>query len=116
MMPRYYDDRVGFFSLQQIDYSADEQKAATRRLITRWRLEPSDWDAFNNGELVEPVKPIVYYIDPATPEKWRPYLKQGVEDWAGAFAEAGFSNAIIARDPPSPEEDPEFSPRMCATR
>jgi len=110
MVPRYHDDRVGFFSLQQVDYSADEQKAASRRLITRWRLEPSDWDAYNNGELVEPVKQIVYYIDPATPDKWRPYIKQGVEDWQVAFEAAGFKNAIIAKDPPSKEEDPDWSP------
>ncbi|WP_421764267.1 zinc-dependent metalloprotease [Ekhidna sp.] len=110
MVPRYHDERVGFFSLRQIDYSSDEQKAAQRRFITKWRLEPSDWDAFNNGELVEPVKPIVYYIDPATPEKWRKYIKQGVEDWQVAFEAAGFKNAILAKDPPSKEEDPEWSP------
>ncbi|WP_425390217.1 zinc-dependent metalloprotease [Ekhidna sp.] len=110
MVPRYHDERVGFFSLRQIDYSSDEQKAAQQRFITRWRLEPSDWAAFNNGELVEPVKPIVYYIDPATPEKWRKYIKQGVEDWQIAFEAAGFKNAILAKDPPSKEEDPEWSP------
>lgn len=110
MVPRYFDERVGFFSLEQVDYSADEQKAASRRLITRWRLEPSDWDAYNRGELVEPVKPIIYYIDPATPEKWRKYLKQGVDDWQVAFEAAGFKNAIMAKDPPSPEEDPDWSP------
>ncbi|WP_420316644.1 zinc-dependent metalloprotease [Ekhidna sp.] len=110
MVPRYHDERVGFFSLRQIDYSSDEQKAAQRRFITKWRLEPSDWDAFNNGELVDPVKPIVYYIDPATPEKWREYIKQGVEDWQVAFEAAGFKNAILAKDPPSKEEDPEWSP------
>lgn len=110
MVPRYHDERVGFFSLRQIDYSSDEQKAASRRFITRWRLEPSDWDAFNNGELVEPVKPIVYYIDPATPEKWRKFIKQGVEDWQVAFEAAGLKNAIIAKDPPSKEEDPDWSP------
>ena len=110
MVPRYYDERVGFFSLRQVDYSADEQKAAQKRFITRWRLEPSDWDAYNRGELVEPVKPIVYYIDPATPEKWRKYIKQGVDDWQVAFEAAGFKNAIMAKDPPSKEEDPEWSP------
>jgi len=110
MQPRLWDERVGFFSIQQTDYGMSDQKVKTRRYIARWRLEPSDPDAFRRGELVEPVKPIVYYIDPATPEKWRPYLKQGVEDWNIAFAEAGFRNAIIARDPPTPEEDPEFSP------
>lgn len=110
MVPRYHDDRVGFFSLRQIDYSADEQKAAQRRFITKWRLEPSDWEAYNNGEAVEPVKPIVYYIDPATPEKWRKYIKQGVEDWQVAFEAAGLKNAILAKDPPSKEEDPDWSP------
>ncbi|GIV61063.1 MAG: glutaminyl-tRNA synthetase [Rhodothermaceae bacterium] len=110
MQPRLCDERVGFFSVEMTDYGRDEQKAARRCYITRWRLEPSDPEAWARGELVEPVKPIVYYIDPATPMKWRPYLKQGVEDWNEAFAAAGFKNAIIAKDPPSPEEDPEFSP------
>jgi hypothetical protein len=110
MMPRLWDERVGFFSVQQVDYGLSDHKTVSRRYITRWRLEPSDMDAFERGELVEPVKPIVYYIDPATPEKWRPYLKQGVEDWQSAFEHAGFRNAIIAKDPPSSEEDPEFSP------
>ena len=110
MQPRLWDDRVGFFSLTQTDYGLDAQKATNRRYITRWRLEPSDSAAWARGELVDPIKPIVYYIDPATPEKWRPYLKQGIEDWQVAFEAAGFSHAIIARDPPSPEEDPEFSP------
>jgi hypothetical protein len=110
MQPRLWDERVGYFSIQQVDYGRSEQKVVERRYITRWRLEPSDSAAFRRGELVEPVKPIVYYIDPATPQKWRPYLKQGVEDWQPAFEAAGFRNAIIARDPPSAEEDPEFSP------
>ena len=110
MMPRLYDDRVGYFSIEQYDYGLDEQKAAERRYITRWRLEPKDPEAFARGELVEPVDPIVYYLDPATPEKWRPYLKQGIEDWQEAFEAAGFKNAIIAKDPPSQEEDPEWSP------
>lgn len=110
MVPRYHDERVGFFSLRQIDYSADEQKASTRRFITKWRLEPSDWGAYNNGEVVEPVKPIIYYIDPATPLQWRKYLKQGIEDWQVAFESAGFKNAIIAKDAPTKEEDPEWSP------
>lgn len=110
MQPRLWDDRVGFFSITQNDFGRDEQRATQRRYIVRWRLEPSDPEAWARGELVDPVKQIVYYIDPATPEKWRPYLKQGVEDWQVAFEEAGFRNAIIARDPPTPEKDPEFSP------
>ncbi len=110
MTPRLCDARVGFFSTTITDYGREAQKAETRCYITRWRLEPSDPEAYARGELVDPVKPIVYYIDPATPEIWRPYLKQGVNDWAAAFEEAGFSNAIRAEDPPTPEEDPEFSP------
>ena len=110
MQPRYYDPRVGYFSIQQTDYSLDEHKAAKKRFITRWRLEPKDEAAFQRGELVEPKKPIIYYIDPGTPEVWRPYLKQGIEDWQVAFEAAGFKNAIIAKDPPSKEEDPDWSP------
>ncbi|MGH7541504.1 MAG: zinc-dependent metalloprotease, partial [Gemmatimonadota bacterium] len=110
MQPRLWDERVGFFRVSQVDYGRSDQKVVTRRYVTRWRLEPSDTAAFRRGELVEPVKQIVYYIDPATPEKWRPYLKAGIEDWNAAFERAGFRNAIQGRMPPSPEEDPEFSP------
>ena len=110
MTPRPYDWRVPYFSVSMTDYGADAQRAEQKRYITRFRLEPSDTAAFQRGELVEPVEPIVYYIDPATPMKWRPCLKQGVEDWNEAFEAAGFRNAIRAADPPSPEEDPEFSP------
>ncbi|MCY4158957.1 MAG: zinc-dependent metalloprotease [Bacteroidetes bacterium] len=110
MQPRLCDQRVGFFSVTMIDYGRDAQKAEERCYITRWRLEPKDPEAYARGELSEPVKPIVYYIDPATPMKWRPYLKEGVEDWNRAFEAAGFKNAIMAKDPPTKEEDPEFSP------
>lgn len=108
--PRNYDSRAGFFSIRRTNFSKDEHKAASERFITRWRLEPKDPDAYFRGELVEPKKPIVYYIDPATPMQWRKYLKQGVEDWQVAFEAAGFKNAIIAKDPPSKEENPEWSP------
>ena len=110
MQPRIRDDRVGFFSISQTDYSKNEQKAASESYITRWRLEPKDMEAFKRGELVEPVKPIVYYVDPATPPQWVKYLKMGIEDWQVAFEEAGFKNAILAMDPPSKEEDPDWSP------
>lgn len=110
MQPRVYDARVGYFSIQRTNYSSLKQRADKERFITRWRLEPKDMEAFKRGELVEPKKQIVYYIDPATPEKWRPYLKQGVNDWQKAFEAAGFKNAIIAKDPPSLEEDPDWSP------
>ena len=110
MQARECDARVGFFSIRQTDYGTDAQRAERRCFITRWRLEPSDPAAYARGELVEPVKPIVYYIDPATPLEWRGVLKQGVEDWNEAFERAGFRNAIRAMDPPTPEQDPDFSP------
>lgn len=109
MKPRYFDRRVGYFSVQQTVYDKDIHQAKARRLITRWRLEPKDPEAFKRGELVEPVKPIVYYIGAGTPVKWRKYLKQGVEDWQKAFEKAGFKNAIIGKYAPTKEEDPEFS-------
>lgn len=107
MEPRLCDERVGFFSTSRTDYGLDAQRAVETCYVTRWRLEPSDPAAFARGELVDPVQPIVYYIDPATPEKWVPWLKQGVEDWQVAFEAAGFSNAIIALDAP---DDPDWSP------
>jgi len=109
MTPRLQDKRVGFFSVSQTDYGLDEQKAALRTYIKRWRIEPKNIEAYKRGELVEPKKQIVYYIDPATPEKWRPYLKQGVEDWNVAFERAGFKNAITAKDAPTKEQDPGWS-------
>lgn len=112
MKKRIYDERVGWFARGQVDYGLDNQKSETVRFLDRWRLEVKDEDIekFKRGELVEPKKQIVYYIDPATPMKWRKYLKQGVDDWNVAFEEAGFKNAIIAKDPPTKEEDPEWSP------
>ncbi len=110
MIPRYYDERVGYFSVSQTNYSMEEQKAASKRFITRWRLEPSDIEAHKRGELVEPVKQIVYYIDPSTPEKWVPYIKEGVEMWQKSYEKLGFKNAIICKMPPSKEEDPDWSP------
>jgi len=106
MTPRMFDERVGYFSVSQMDYSRDEQKAPERRYIARWRLEKKD----PNAALSEPVKPIVYYIDSATPTKWVPWMIRGVEDWQKAFEAAGFKNAIIAKKAPTPAEDPEFSP------
>jgi hypothetical protein len=105
MMPRLYDERVGYFSVQQIDYGRDEHRAERRRYITRWRLEKKD----PTLALSEPVKPIVYYVDPATPAKWVPFIKRGIESWQPAFEEAGFRNAIQARDAPSREQDADWS-------
>ncbi len=109
MMSRIYDKRVGYFTIGNVDYSSEALKADSKRYIRRWRLEPKDEAAYNRGELVEPIKPIVYYLDPATPEKLRKYIKQGVDDWQKVFETAGFKNAIMAKMPPTKEEDPEFS-------
>ena len=110
MQIRFSDKRIGWFSLKKVDYSSDKLKSDEFNIIRRWRLEPKDIDAYNNGELTEPIKPIIYYLDPATPMKWRPYFKKGIEDWNFAFEKAGFKNAIVAKDAPSKEEDPDFSP------
>ena len=110
MKIRYYDQRVGWFTVNKIDYSSEALKSDDFKLIRRWRLEPKNEEAYLNGELVEPKKQIVYYLDPATPIKWRPYFKKGIEDWNSVFEKAGFKNAIVAKDPPSIEEDPDFSP------
>ena len=110
MQPRLADYRVGWFTTKKYDYDSEELKSDDYEIIRRWRLVPKDMEAYKRGELVEPVKPIVYYLDPATPEKWRPYFKKGIEDWNVAFEKAGFKNAIIAKDAPSKEEDPDFSP------
>ena len=109
MMSRVYDKRVGYFSIGNVDYNSEALKADSKRYIKRWRLEPTDEDAYNRGELVEPKKPIIYYLDPATPKKLRKYIKQGVDDWQKVFETAGFKNAIMAKMPPTKAEDPEFS-------
>lgn len=109
MTPRLFDKRVGYFSVGTVDYNSEKLKSESKTFIKRWRLEPKDWDAYYRGELVEPVKPIIYYLDPATPEKLRKYIKQGVDDWQGVFETAGFKNAIMAKYPPTKDEDPEFS-------
>ena len=110
MKPRLADERVGWFTLTQTNFSLNEQKAAAKTYLRRWRLEPKDPEAYARGELVEPIKPIVYYLDPGTPEQFKKWFKLGIEDWQAAFEVAGFKNAIIAKDPPTPEEDPDWSP------
>lgn len=110
MLPRLFDPRVGYFTDSYNYYSDNQQRVERKRFITRWRLEPKDSaDAakMRRGELVEPKKPIVYYIDPATPKQWRPYLIQGVNDWQVAFEKAGFKNAIIGKE--WPENDSTMS-------
>jgi hypothetical protein len=103
MMPRRWDERVGFFSVSQVDFGTTEQRSAERSYITRYRLEKKDPTA----ALSEPVKPIVYYVDPATPEQWKPWIRKAILDWQPAFEAAGFKNAIIPMDPPA--NDPDWS-------
>ena len=110
MQPRYFDERVGWFTTSQYDYGSTELKADKKTFIKKWRLEPKDVEAYNRGELVEPIKQILYYLDPATPETLKKYIKQGVEEWQKPFEGAGFKNAIICKDAPTAEEDPDFSP------
>jgi hypothetical protein len=111
MQARNYDPRVGFFTVGYTDFDANPQGVEAIRLIKRWRLEPKDEDMekYQRGELVEPKKQIIFYIDPATPKKWVPYLIQGVNDWQVAFEKAGFKNAIVAKTAPTKSEDPEWS-------
>lgn len=103
MKPRYFDPRIGYFATSYTDFDANPQGVEKIRMITRWRLEPKpeDVEKYKRGELVEPAKQIVYYIDPATPKKWVPYLIQGVNDWQKAFEKAGFKNAIVAKLAPA---------------
>ncbi|MDP9046787.1 MAG: zinc-dependent metalloprotease [Bacteroidota bacterium] len=109
MKARLSDERVGFFGQRQTDYGTDAQKSEVTAYIHRWKLEPKDEAAYLRGELVEPKKPIVFYIDPATPKKWVPYLILGINDWQKAFEAAGFKNAIIGKVAPTHKENPEFS-------
>lgn len=112
MKRRYFDRRVGWFARGQVDYGLDAQESKTLTFLDRWRLEVKDEDIekYKKGELVEPKKQIVYYVDRATPKQWVPFIKKGIEDWQVAFEAAGFKNAIIAKDPPTEEEDPDWSP------
>ncbi len=102
MQPRYADPRIGYFSADYVDYDWDPQRVEQTSMITRWRLEPKDEDIakYQRGELVEPKKPIVFYIDPTTPKKWIPYLIQGIDAWQKAFEKAGFKNAIYGLEAP----------------
>jgi hypothetical protein len=105
MRPRRYDDRVGFFTEEFEDYgNVKNHQVENVRYITRWRLEKKDPSA----EVSEPKKPIVFYLGREIPEKWRPWVKKGVEAWQDAFERAGFKNAILAKDAPSPQEDPDW--------
>ncbi len=107
MMPRYADNRVGYFSSSYYDFSSREHQSELKRIIHRFRLEPKDMAAFQRGELVEPKQPIIYWIDPATPEWMKPWVKVGVDKWSKAFEAAGFRNAI--RGEYAPADDPDWS-------
>lgn len=111
MISRYSDPRVGYFTVNYTDFDKNPQKVERTSLITRWRLEPKpeDMEKYKRGELVEPAKPIIYYIDPATPKEWVPYLIQGVNDWQKVFEKAGFKNAIQGRIAPTKEQDSTWS-------
>ncbi|MEO8227896.1 MAG: zinc-dependent metalloprotease [Gemmatimonadota bacterium] len=105
MMPRRFDERVGFFSIRQVNFGTEEQRAARRQYITRYRLECSDR---REGDLCYPKQPIVYYVDPATPNVWKPWVRKAILDWQPAFEAAGFKDGIVAMDPPA--NDPDWSP------
>jgi len=116
MKKRFFDERVGYFASSYLEYGDEQQKVDRNTFIHRWRLEPKleDVQKWENGELVEPKKPIVFYIDPATPKKWRPFLIQGINDWQKAFEQAGFKNAIVGKEWPEDNsnmslEDARFS-------
>lgn len=110
MQRRLFDPRVGYFADSFTYFSDNQQRVEPKRFITRWRLEPkdsADMEKMKRNELVEPKKPIVFYIDPATPKQWVPYLIRGVNDWQVAFEKAGFKNAIYAKE--WPENDSTMS-------
>ena len=110
MRPRLWEPRLGYFTDHKIQFSSKKDKTEEVVYINRWRLEPKpeDLERFKNGELVEPAKPIVYYVDDALPDKWRKYIKLGIEDWNKAFEAVGFKHAVIAKD--FPKDDPDFDP------
>lgn len=111
MRVRLYDERVGFYSTERETFTTTPFEAVKRsRMIHRWRLEPSDPDAYAKGQKVAPIKPIVFYIDPSFPAHWHDAIKAGIEDWNQALEAAGFSHAIQARMYPTPEEMPDFDP------
>lgn len=111
MRPRIEDSRVGYFVNTKVDMGKNPYKSERVSIVSRWRLEPKpeDMEKYKRGELVEPVKPIVFYIDRNTPEFLQPYFIEAVNLWQPVFEKIGFKNAIIGKMAPTPEEDPEFS-------
>ena len=108
MRPRISDSRVGIFITSKQHISTEKDGIQNYTLANRWRMEPKDMAAFQRGELVEPVKPIVFYIDDAFPELWKQPIKEGTLRWNAAFEKIGFKNAVQVRD--FPKDDPEFDP------
>jgi Met-zincin/Domain of unknown function (DUF5117)/Domain of unknown function (DUF5118) len=104
MPVRYADERMGFFTERTVDFGTDKQVAVPKQYITRWRLECSDR---MDGNLCYPKQPIVYYVDPGTPDKWKPWIEKAIESWQPAFEAAGFKDAIIAKE--APTNDPTWS-------
>lgn len=117
MQPRLFDQRVGYFTHSFNTFSDEQQRVGRQKMISRYRLEPKnaeDAEKMRRGELIEPKKPIIYYIDPATPKQWRKYLIMGVNDWQAAFEQAGWKNAIRGEEWPENDttmsmEDARFS-------
>ena len=111
MKPRYFDPRVGYFTVGYTDFDMNPQGVREIEIVKRWRLEPrpEDMEKYKRGELVEPIKPIEFFIDPATPKKWVPYLIAGVNDWQKAFEKAGFKNAIVGKPAPTRAQNPNWS-------
>ena len=109
MKVRWQDNRVGYFSSKYYTYTSSKDKLLTHEMIHRWRIEPKEgeWEKYFRGELVEPERKIVFYVDDAFPDKWREVVKLGIEDWNKAFEAAGFKNVMEARDYP---DDPSFDP------
>jgi len=106
MMPRVFDRRIGYFTTSTYDFGREENKISEREYVLRYRLDKKDPDA----AVSEPVTPIVYYVDPATPARFVPWIKKAIEDWNPAFEAAGFKNAIVAKEAPSKAEDPDWDP------
>ena len=108
--PRVADPRIGYFFTERKTMASVGTSSREIWLVNRWRIEPSDPAAWQRGELVPPVKPVVFYIDPCFPEWWKPHIRNAVNSWSKPFERIGFKDAVVARDFPSPEEDPEFDP------
>ena len=116
MRKRLWDDRVGYFTTRVTYFDDDQHKTDHEQIVARYNLVPKDVKKYLKGQLVEPMKPIVYYIDPATPKKWVPYLMAGINDWNVAFEAAGFKNAIIAKEWPNDKDMSVDDARYCVLR